>query len=75
MNIGQATIAKYPATALEKLTYEGKFYTLTNPYGNKIPVVYISDVPHPLNEKSLLESRSVEAESSNFSLVPAGAAA
>ena len=69
MNVGQAAIAKYPPTAEEKLKHGGKFYTMTDVYGNKVPVVYVLNAPQPLTEKSLLESRA-QAECSNFAIVP-----
>ena len=69
MNISQAAIAKHPPTALEKLKHGGKFYTMTDAYGNKVPVVYVANLPQPLTEKTILESRE-EAESSNFAIIP-----
>ena len=68
MRIGQAAIAKYPPTALEKLTHGGRFYTLTDTHGHKIPVVYIANLPQPLNEETLLASR--EADNTSFALIP-----
>ena len=70
MNIGQATIAKFPPTALEKSAHGGKFYTVTDQFGNNVPVVYVSNVARPLNEKNLLQSRAEAGQQSNFSIIP-----